>query len=530
MPRPATGAPRWSPRHGCWIARVSMPGKEGRDPFPMPGIPACCSLTPSKPATCECTSCTRARYMAKVTSDRVRAGVAVAPGTGETVSEWFTRWAAARFTKGLRTTHNDKGRFGKWIAPHIGTRSITSIVRRDIEEIVQALDTAVLEGKLAWKTATNVWGVVTKMFKDAARSKVLALRVREDNPAANVEGPDRGADRTGPYLTPRVFEAVMICKRVPTRWKRIFALAVFLYARGGELEVLEWSAVNFDQRYVHIHQAMHAHSGEAKPTKTKRNRKVPIEPALLPLLTEMRAAAKGEGCVITAMPPREDWAERLRKYVAWACEDAGIPLPEDILADDETRRPLSFHDLRHTGITWRALRGDDPLKIQRAAGHDDLRTTQRYINEAETFDRAGFGEVFPPLPTGLAGANLFGRESVYWVARNTQVPIFPGEAERPQRDSKITGERREASPTDARSVEEEAAAAIDDVAKLEPSQTNSQRSEPVPELTIDVLRRKLDAAIVAEAWDAVKAIRQRMNELERAAAGNVVELASKRRN
>ena len=47
-------------------------------------------------------------------------------------------------------------------------------------------------------------------------------------------------------------------------------------------------------------------------------------------------------------------------------------------------------------------------------------------------------------------------------------------------------------------------------------------------LTLDVLREKLDAAIVAEAWDAVKAIRERMIEVERADAGNVRVLRSKR--
>jgi integrase len=44
----------------------------------------------------------------------------------------------------------------------------------------------------------------------------------------------------------------------------------------------------------------------------------------------------------------------------------------DLFADDATRRDLSFHDLRHSGITWRAVRGDEPLKVQRAAGHDVL--------------------------------------------------------------------------------------------------------------------------------------------------------------
>jgi hypothetical protein len=54
----------------------------------------------------------------------------------------------------------------------------------------------------------------------------------------------------------------------------------------------------------------------------------------------------------------------------------------------------------------------------------------------------------------------------------------------------------------------------------------SQNAEP---LTVALLWRKLDAAIVAEAWDAVKAIQQRIVALEREAAGNVVALDARRR-
>ena len=51
--------------------------------------------------------------------------------------------------------------------------------------------------------------------------------------------------------------------------------------------------------------------------------------------------------------------------------------------------------------------------MQRAAGHEDLRTTQRYINEAQTFEGASFGEPFPAVPLALLsnfGSNngLFG--------------------------------------------------------------------------------------------------------------------------
>jgi hypothetical protein len=46
-------------------------------------------------------------------------------------------------------------------------------------------------------------------------------------------------------------------------------------------------------------------------------------------------------------------------------------------------------------------------------------------------------------------------------------------------------------------------------------------------VTVEVLRQKLDAAIVAEAWDAVKAIRERIVQVEREAAGNVVAIGAK---
>jgi len=67
---------------------------------------------------------------------------------------------------------------------------------------------------------------------------------------------------------------------------------------------------------------------------------------------------------------------------------------------DPTRKAMTFHDTRATGITWCAVRGDDPLKIKQRAGHSSFSTTEGYIREAENL-REGFGSVFPPLPDDL---------------------------------------------------------------------------------------------------------------------------------
>jgi hypothetical protein len=65
-----------------------------------------------------------------------------------------------------------------------------------------------------------------------------------------------------------------------------------------------------------------------------------------------------------------------------------------------TSKQLTWHDLRATGATWMAVRGDDPLKIKQRCGHTTFSTTELYIREAEAV-REGFGEVFPALPACL---------------------------------------------------------------------------------------------------------------------------------
>jgi len=114
---------------------------------------------------------------------------------------------------GLVTVSDDRGRFSKWIAPQLGTLEMGRVVARDLETFVSKLDANVRAGALSWKTAIHVWGLLTKLF-DAHRSKDLALRVRKDNPARDVRGPDRGDDRAGAYLFPVELAALLSCEKI----------------------------------------------------------------------------------------------------------------------------------------------------------------------------------------------------------------------------------------------------------------------------------------------------------------------------
>jgi hypothetical protein len=51
---------------------------------------------------------------------------------------------------------------------------------------------------------------------------------------------------------------------------------------------------------------------------------------------------------------------------------------------------------RAMGITWMAVRGEDPLKIKQRAGHSSLETSEGYVREA--------GQVRAALPAAILSA------------------------------------------------------------------------------------------------------------------------------
>ena len=84
----------------------------------------------------------------------------------------------------------------------------------------------------------------------------------------------------------------------------------------------------------------------------------------------MQAEAGNEGPVVR-LRNQKWWATDLRKYLR-----AAAALRAELFDTDATRKQLRFHDLRSTGLTWMAIRRDDPFKIQQRAGHTSFAMTQ----------------------------------------------------------------------------------------------------------------------------------------------------------
>ena len=391
------------PRKGCvfehgdhFDARITLPGGSRSRPICLPQ-----GMTEAKARerALEMTELARAEALPHSHTGAGMASTGTASDAPETVEAWSTRWCDAREARGLTSVDDDRGRLRKWVLPKLGPRAITTITRTDLEALVEDLDSRVRAEELSWKTALNVWGLLSKMFDDACNGKQLALRVLTTDPASGVRGPDRGTKKSKVYLYPSELLKLVSCERVPIRWRRLFSITTYLYLRAAEVRGLDWGDFDLEHRLVFIHRTVDD-SGAERSTKGEESRRVPIEPTLLPLLHAMKEEAQGVGRVIDRMPPEEDLAQKLRHWLG----RAGVTRAE-LFASDRTRRQLRFHDLRATGITWRAIRGDDPLKIMKAAGHKDFATTMAYVRDAEQVSD-GFGSVFAPLPESLSSLNL----------------------------------------------------------------------------------------------------------------------------
>lgn len=373
---------KWTRSDGTRSKWLTLPGA------PIPVAP-CCNVTDPE---CE------HRLQAKASAARLASKVLVASagnGKAETVAAYSKRWLDDREGR-VKSLRSDRARLACHALDLIGSDDVRTIGRERVEVVRDSLDTKITKGELSWKTAANVWTVVTSMFDDAKNSKRTALRVRKDNPCSEVRPPDRGAKKQKQYLYPSEFLALVSCDRVPMRWRRAVAIAVYSYARDGELRALAWNGGDVDLEHgtLSITRAFNQNTKKVEQTKTGETRRFAIEPALMPLLRAMRAEKKGKGAVLS-LAPQGNMARKLRRYL----RVANVNRPE-LHKGSPTRKAMTWHDLRATGITWMAIRGDDPLHIQHRAGHTTFATTQGYIREAVNV-RAGFGDVFPPLPEAL---------------------------------------------------------------------------------------------------------------------------------
>jgi integrase len=376
----------WKASDGHYVVRVTLADGKRSGPIHLPA-----GLTQAQAEK------QRAQLVAMGKAGKLHQGDAP-PGGMIAFGDWLNLWIADRKRRRIASTSKDHGRLLKWCHGWL-TKPMVQISKRDVEELVQRLDAAAALHALAesqgrdldlgtmtsWKSAMNTWGLVRRAFDDAVRSKTLALRVLKASPADGVRPPDKGTKKAREFVSPSRFDAFVRDHRVPIEWRITVALAVYTGCRASELRGLRWQDVRMADGCIVVHETLDV-EGVRGTTKSDETRLVPIEPGLVPLLKKLSAERDER---VVRLPDDRHLARGLRRWL----ETAGLTQG---LRRTATHAALTWHDLRATYVTWRLIRGDDPMRVSIAAGHRHFTTTQGYVRRADVLS-VHRGAVFPTL-------------------------------------------------------------------------------------------------------------------------------------
>ncbi len=227
-------------------------------------------------------------------------------------------------------------------------------------EMVEGFRDALVSEGLSDRTVNKYLTVLHGLFVWAQRRYKLPA-----NPAANVERrPNAKRGNIEVYSREEVLALVRAASSEQDG--TIYLTAAFTGLRMGELLALRWRDVDFTNSAVHVRQNFT--NGRVDTPKSDQERTVPMADEVaeaLARLSQREEFGGDDDLVFCGVQGGHLAGHRLRDRYKAACKKAGL-------------RPLRFHDLRHTFGTH-AIRTADSREVMEWMGHQDLATTQRYL-------------------------------------------------------------------------------------------------------------------------------------------------------
>lgn len=282
--------------------------------------------------------------------------------TGTTLTVALSEWLAYKRDRKIKlSTQIDyehmvaryKKVFAEKFGEQIGPEDVTA-------EMVEEFRDALISEGLSDRTVNKYLTVLHGIFVWAQRRYRLAA-----NPVAGVER--RPATKRGNI---DVFsrEEVLALVRVADSEQdgAVYLTAAFTGLRLGELLALRWRDVDFANSSIHVRNNFT--NGRVDTPKSGQERTVPMADEVAEALAKLgqRESYRGDDDLVFCGASGGHLAgHRLRDRYKAALEKAGL-------------RELRFHDLRHT-FGSHAIRTADSREVMEWMGHQDLATTQRYL-------------------------------------------------------------------------------------------------------------------------------------------------------
>lgn len=258
-------------------------------------------------------------------------------------------------------------------------------------EMVERFRDALVDEDLSDRTVNKYLTVLHGIFVWAQRRHRLA-----SNPVANVER--RPRTKRGNIDVFSHEEVLAVVRAAASKQDgSVYLTAALTGLRLGELLALRWRDVDFPNSAIHVRQSFT--NGRVDTPKSGLERTVPLAEEVARALAELNKRGdhtSEDDLVFCGVQGGHLAGHRLRDRYKAALKKAGL-------------RELRFHDLRHTFGTH-AIRKADSREVMEWMGHQDLATTQRYLQfkprqEAARRISEAFREEATPeaAPAGVAG-------------------------------------------------------------------------------------------------------------------------------
>lgn len=255
------------------------------------------------------------------------------------------------------TTFDYETRLGKWIHPKWEIRDLSSITKKDVYDAVYEE----IDSSLSPHSKKTVLKMVKRIFQMAVEEGVL-----DRNPCIGIKV--RVPEIEQKVLTNTEVDIFLReAKATNHRFYPIWAMALMTGMRSGEMFALKWTDINLEGKTISVTKQWTSKGGFG-PTKTQKNRIVPISDDLLRFLTELKLQRAAESEFV--LPQLTEWRVGMAaKVTKDFCAAIGVT-------------DVKFHDLRATFITSLLSRGEPLARVMAMVGHRELKTTNGYLRRS----------------------------------------------------------------------------------------------------------------------------------------------------
>ena len=271
-----------------------------------------------------------------------------------TVAKYGREWLDSQLREWTDSTRNNhSGVFELHIKPTLGNKRLDEIKRKDVKVLISE----VRNKGLSSARAQGVLAVLSGLFESAIEDEIVSA-----NPCQNA-GKHCGNEKVveiSPLTPAEVRTMLQNASKLPIEVYTFLLVAARTGLRAGELMALEWSDIDFENRFIEVSKSYSRNTKKIGATKNKKTRKVDLTPVAAESLRKLRREKKVLGMRAVFSGPK---GERL--------DDRRIAESLREVAP----RSIRIHDLRHTYATLRISQGDNVLDVSRQLGHHKVAFT-----------------------------------------------------------------------------------------------------------------------------------------------------------